>query len=737
MKKNYTKFGKFKNIYGIKDLVNLDKISKDTIIYAPNGVMKTSFADGLQSITENKPIVDVFENNIPEFEIIQNSKIFSETSNDGSFQCIVFSGKYLKSNIFSNPSMASMAMSASLKEAYQKEISELESIKDELDRICSINIKNGKKKAPNSWLSLTSIVGADNVDTFIGNLLDINKNDSSPYKDLPFNAVCNEKVTSLYKNSDFVDKLKLYREVVEKKMSEDIFNSGFTYSGLVELRDTIDHVHYFEAHHKIVIGNEIIERIDQLNDFLEGQKHILFSSDEVKTAYSEVNDMLNSNASTRAYSKLLMSNFDLLAKDENIIEKQKYVIRSKTIGLEDSLLDLKKRYQKTTLNLMAILDRAKTEESLWKSVRDIFNFRFSLNRTDLEITYVEENGFPVPRIIQMDKKTRKPLNENMIARFSEGEKRALYILNLIFEIESKKLQWHDGILLILDDIADSFDYQNKYAICKYIQELYSNQIFHVITLTHNFDFYRCCSFFLSKLNIAGCFAQRQRRKIKLINGIPKEYLSLSFAQSWKGRLSGPNNSSFENITTFFSLLPILRNEIEIEESISSDNYAKICNLLHRRREVHTENLSSFKEIFDARITENLDLVYYSITYNELIKICFNKLLNSTVEDSKLSSKMASAVLLRIFYEEFILLKSKNEKIVLDEKANEKIDKIYAKLKEDGKLSKDEILHCEFASIICNPYVHVNAFMYEQLIDNPADKIIEFMKYFAEECQFFK
>lgn len=46
---------------------------------------------------------------------------------------------------------------------------------------------------------------------------------------------------------------------------------------------------------------------------------------------------------------------------------------------------------------------------------------------------------------------------------STGEARALYILNIMFEVH---IRWkvRKKTLFIFDDIADSFDYKNKFAI---------------------------------------------------------------------------------------------------------------------------------------------------------------------------------------------------------------------------------------------------------------------------------
>ena len=50
---------------------------------------------------------------------------------------------------------------------------------------------------------------------------------------------------------------------------------------------------------------------------------------------------------------------------------------------------------------------------------------------------------------------------------STGERKALYILNIIFEVEARK-KANQETLFVFDDIADSFDYKNKYAIIQYL-----------------------------------------------------------------------------------------------------------------------------------------------------------------------------------------------------------------------------------------------------------------------------
>lgn len=65
---------------------------------------------------------------------------------------------------------------------------------------------------------------------------------------------------------------------------------------------------------------------------------------------------------------------------------------------------------------------------------------------------------------------------------STGERKALYVLNVIFEIQRRI---KDGIetLVVVDDLADSFDYQNKYAIIQYLKDISQDGRFKLIIKT--------------------------------------------------------------------------------------------------------------------------------------------------------------------------------------------------------------------------------------------------------------
>ena len=94
---------------------------------------------------------------------------------------------------------------------------------------------------------------------------------------------------------------------------------------------------------------------------------------------------------------------------------------------------------------------------------------------DLAFTYLDGDEFAVIE------------KTELLTVLSTGERKALYILNVIFEIERRKKDCQKT-LVVIDDLADSFDYQNKYAIIQYLKDISEDGFFNQIIMTHNFDF---------------------------------------------------------------------------------------------------------------------------------------------------------------------------------------------------------------------------------------------------------
>ena len=177
-----------------------------------------------------------------------------------------------------------------------------------------------------------------------------------------------------------------------------------------------------------------------------------------------------------------------------------YLAKDDIKPLFDSYIQV---YNDNKDELLSVLELAGKQQEKWNNIIELYNARFHVpfqvsisNQRDiilkkeaakLQFSYVEEGKDAVLS-------SQKEL-ENILSR---GEKRAFVILQFLFEMESRKALSTDTIV-VMDDIADSFDYQNKYAIVEYIKDLAerSNNKFFILIMTHNYDFYRTIS---SRLN---------------------------------------------------------------------------------------------------------------------------------------------------------------------------------------------------------------------------------------------
>jgi hypothetical protein len=104
--------------------------------------------------------------------------------------------------------------------------------------------------------------------------------------------------------------------------------------------------------------------------------------------------------------------------------------------------------------------------TIWQKSVDIFNKRFNLP-FDMSIANPISSitGESLPKIMFNfdDNQNCVSINRDELEKkstLSQGEKRALYLLNIIFDVEKRKNE-NQKTLFIIDDIADSFDYKTN------------------------------------------------------------------------------------------------------------------------------------------------------------------------------------------------------------------------------------------------------------------------------------
>lgn len=290
---------------------------------------------------------------------------------------------------------------------------------------------------------------------------------------------------------------------------------------------------------------------------------------------------------------------------------------------------------------------------------------------------------------------------------SKGEMRAFFILQMIFEIEARKEKDEES-LIVLDDISDSFDYQNKFAIIEYINDISNscNDKFKIILLTHNFDFYRNATqrlrikkFFMATKDIDGGIALHMG---PYIMKTPLE-----------------NEIKHTNTCNFISMIPFTRNIVEYTDGKEDDDFMTLTNCLHLLD--RTNNLTDID--IDNIIRKHIKNKKYNYTPSgiRIIDMIYNeaqKIINKEIpEELQIEDKIVLSIAIRLKAEtymkgELLSLGETEESLQSGENQTTKwIDKMRNRLPGNTVL---KIL--ERVNMMTPECIHINSFMYEPLID---------------------
>lgn len=322
---------------------------------------------------------------------------------------------------------------------------------------------------------------------------------------------------------------------------------------------------------------------------------------------------------------------------------------------------------------------------------------------------------------------------------SQGEKRSLYLLNIIFDIEKMKkdLAGTDKeVLLIVDDIADSFDYKNKYAIVEYLYEMANCKNFKLIILSHNFDFYRTVT---SRFGLPRC----ARLHAELYNGeviLREEYYQNNPIDHWKDNMT---------LTHVVALIPAVRNLIEYTKGKDNEDYSELTKLLHSKRETSGITFQSLKDIYERNLGRS-DFININID-TPIVEAIYEGAERITIENSLLEYKIILAIAIRHKAEEYMKRKleeysgqiswgrrgsengSSQEFLNQLEGQKNQTRNLSDAFKQTVSESDDIVRVIDEVNIMTPENIHLNAFMYEPLVDMDINELINLYQRVKEIC----
>ncbi len=702
-----------KNCYGIKSVTKDFDFSKSSAyaIYAPNGVMKSSLARTFQDAADGNPSEDrIFPARATSRRITdENGKII-----EGTRILVVFP---YDEEFGPTEGTSTLLVDAKLRKEYEQLHSAIDQAKAALLKAVREQADSKRNFAQEIASAFTS---GDDFDIAVGRVrAELQQQKDAPFAHVKYDIIFDEKVTAALESKNLKTAVESYiRRYNELLANSTFFKKGmFDYYNAAQVAKTLSDNGFFEARHTVTLkgSNETREIGTQkeLEEVISKEKEIIIKDSALRKQFDVVAKELNKNVQLREFCRYLQDNEALLSKMNNLSKFKEDVLKSYLKEKSDLYEDLMAKYDAAASRKSEIQDEASKQRTRWEEVIEIFNDRFFVpfrldarNRIEVMLgdDAIIELGFTY-----VDGKDSINIGKpRLMEVLSQGEKKALYILNVIFEVQTRR-QAGQQTLIVVDDLADSFDYQNKYAIIQYLRDISSDGLFKLIIMTHNFDFFRTIeSRFVDYPNCL--IASKTDKGVTLA---PAKGIRNVFARDWKGAF-------FSDARKQIASIPFLRNLIEMTTGESDPNYLKLTSMLHWKSDTAALTVGDLDGIYNAICKTAGNSADQSQRVCDLIEEQAKACLSGGT-GLNLENKIILAIMIRMSAEKFIVEKLGEPHVTESIKANQThvlIDKFKQKFPDAAQAARvlDQV------SLMTPENIHVNAFMYEPIIDMSDDHL---------------
>lgn len=705
---------KMEYCHGIKKLDQKFDLKQTNIVYSANGIMKTSFAKSIIDYKEGiYPSDKLFPTLPSEFKF--NDESFNPIDSDSLI--VATNEDYIDK--YADAAMTNLLVNSKLKERFNSLYNPLQTRLLDIDNM------------------LNKLYGFDhNIILNILNIKDLSlleieeKNLNKEFINIKYSDLFANSFDELYKDENIRSTIEecvhIYFDIINNDAS-GIFFEKFDFNNLQNTFTTLLKENFFDVGHMLLLKNK------KENNYKD------YDKDLIKKVIDTINDKLDKDSKIKKCFKNLDKSI-ASRKTKNIIFSNKWLIPYFSLSENEfkkiyilSVLkyddDLNKRlfeyidtFKLSQKELQNIYEEAQKKENFdqWQQALDELNimcpnfpFKISIKNKIDSVLEVE------PLVLVFKYKNPKTGDydeldkEKIIANLSTGELRIYNILKLIFDINYHK-KLNKDIIIILDDIVDSFDYKNKYGILNYLLELKDNPKFHLIIFTHNFEFFRLV-----------CLNFKDNNKIKKYQAIKDKNGNIDFI-SFKDVDYFNKNIKVTSLKELIATIPFVRNLLDYSQNQSDNDSSTLSTALHFSNETKALNLEKIYDIVSQYcvIEKRESGIYLENLYNEANKISCNHNLETIID---IPEKMVMAIAIRIKYEETI---AKRFHIIKKAGVACTSRDLFEIISKTFKLSERFISLSNNVFILANENIHFNSFMYEPLIDS---SLIEYIKLYDNVC----
>jgi hypothetical protein len=694
----------FEHCYGINKLKHDFDFEKKTFsIYAPNGAMKTSFAKAFRDISNGCSSKDLMfpERNTVRVIVDENGTPLEKDS--------VFVIDPIDAE-FKSEKMSTLLVNKELREKFDNVHLKIDEKKEllmqELKKLSGL--KNGIEDEISTLFTYTTGELFKSLERIEKEVL--NKTEPE-FSDISYKNIFNDKVIKFLDTKDFKVKIteyiKKYDELID---SSAYFKKGvFNHNNATTIAKNLADNGFFKAKHSVSLNTETTKKEitgqKELEEVIEKEKDSILNNPDLVKAFDEIDDKLKANKELRDFRDYLLENMKILPELGNTASFKQKLWISYLKSAQDAYKSFLEVYQTGKKELEKIIEQAEKEKTSWMKVLGIFKRRFSVpfhleveNQNDV----ILKSEVPSIKFIFKDNQDQAVVEKTeLLEALSSGEKRALYILNIIFEFEARK-EVNQKTLFVIDDIADSFDYKNKYAIIEYLKEIADEDNFYQIILSHNFDFFRTLeSRFVGRKQ--SCMIVKTDEKIELIDA---EYLKpFSYFKS----------NLHCNDCILIASIPFVRNLVEYTKNSQDVDFVRLTSILHIKQDTNKITVGDLDTIFNNVINYQRPLNNPTKRVIDLIFELGENLSQNTDVQVSLENKIVLSIAIRLKAELFMISQITNQASVARIKEHQTFQ-LFELYRNEPNAEDEKIKLMEQVNLMTPENIHFNSFMYEPILD---------------------
>ena len=699
------------NCHGIRSLdATLDFGNGNAVaIYAPNGTMKTSFARTFNDLAGGRDTVDhVF----PDRESSRQITDQNGRAPDPDDVAVVLS---YDEELGPTESTSTLLVNTALRKEYEALQVELLDARDAL--VSALASHAGTKQ---DVIATVSHVFTQSEDKFFDALIrvsyEIEQLEDARFADLPHDLLFNDKVATALKGADVQAQLAAYVTRLNQLLDESTFfnRKSFNYYNATNVTKSLGANGFFAAQHSLLLHGEDeprpITSDADLQALITEEKMRISEDAALRKKLDGVERAVHRNEDTRKFFEFIANREDLLSEFADVQNFQQEVWKSYLKAHEEAFQRVVECYKKTEVRRKEIEQQAATESTQWDKVIKIFNERFFV-----PFTLRAENKHRVALGQEAMLKLVFEFNDGadstaverdeLLSVLSNGEKKALYILNVLFEMEARKASGRETIFVI-DDLADSFDYKNKYAIIQYLKEMADHANFKLILLTHNFDFFRTlCS--RQVVRYSKCFmAQKGEGKVTINLA---RHINNPFIHGFKKQF---HSNGMQRIAS----IPFVRNIIEYTKGENDPDYLKLTSLLHWKTDSETINNAELDRIFNETFQSGKKKSWKSANMSvfDLLHEQAEAALDAD-EGINFENKIVLSIATRIVAERHMVAELADPTFT-DGITGNQTQALFQEYTARGCGTPESLRALDEVVLMTPENIHVNSFMYEPIID---------------------